>query len=82
MKSKGKFDVQLTPELLARAEAKMLYWEREGQLMPGVHEQTGLEPQDPDWMDKERLQQAQKVAKDLFLRCVSASVRCEPKRFN
>lgn len=67
MKTKNKYEVKLTKEILAQVESELKFWEEQGQRIPGVHPDCSLD-HIPDWLDDEKLKKAQKVAKDLYMR--------------
>jgi hypothetical protein len=69
MKGKNKFAVKFSKEILDQVEAELKFWEEQGQLICGVHDDCSLDKL-PEWLDTDKLKKAQKVAKDLYMRFV------------
>ena len=66
MRSKNKFEVKFTKELMEKANVELQFWQREGQFISGVDEEHAN--QLPDWIDEQRLKEAQKIVKDIYLK--------------
>lgn len=60
---KDKFKVDLTPELIKRAQAKLDHILDKGTVEPGVSEKFDAN-QKPEWFDEERYKKAVKIVQE------------------
>lgn len=67
MRKNNKFEVKFTKKLLEKAETEFEFWKREGQFVAGVYEDQSKPL--PDWIDEQKLKDAQKIVKDIYTRC-------------
>lgn len=60
---KNKFHVELTPELIKKAQERIDYILNEGCVHSGVSDKFDSNVK-PEWFDEERLKKAQQIAKE------------------